>query len=154
MDIEFQLTVLAEIVLAMFLGGVIGLERELVRKPAGLRTHMLAAGSASLFVMLGNSIVAESDFPAFVQADPIRIIQAIIVGISFVGAGTILHRESEGGVEGLTTAASLLASAGIGIAVAMRFFVLSIGVTVLILLVNRLLGMLEAKVLGTNHSDW
>ncbi len=147
MDLSFQIEVLMEISLALIFGGLIGLERELRDKPAGLRTHMLAAGSSALFIALGNYIVQEFTFPAYVTTDPIRIIQAIIVGISFLGAGTILQRNDGGGVEGLTTAASVLASAGVGISLAMRLFVIATGMTALILITNRLLGLLEARYL-------
>jgi putative Mg2+ transporter-C (MgtC) family protein len=105
---------------------------------------MLAAGSAALFIALSNHVVSEFDFPAFVRTDPIRIIRAIIVGVSFFGAGTILKRESQGRVEGLTTAAAQLAAAGVGIAVALRLWLVSVGTTVLILVVNLVPGMIEA----------
>lgn len=143
MDWNMQVQILAEILLAAFLASLIGLERELAGKPAGLRTHMLVGASATLLIALGNIVVSEFEFPGFVQTDPIRIIQAIIVGISFLGAGTILQREHEGKVEGLTTSASLLAVAAIGISVALRLFILSIATTAIILLVNRALNRFE-----------
>lgn len=138
-----QLQIIGEIVLSAFLASLIGFEREVAGKPAGLRTHMLVGASATLLIALGNFVVSEFDFPEFVQTDPIRIIEAIIVGISFLGAGTILQREREGRVEGLTTSASLLAVAAIGIAVALRLFVLAAATTGIILLVNRALNWFE-----------
>lgn len=138
-----QLQILGEILLAAFLASLIGFERELAGKPAGLRTHMLVGASATLLVALGNIVVSEFEFPGFVQTDPIRIIEAIIVGISFLGAGTILQREREGQVEGLTTSASLLSVAAIGIGVALRLFVLSIATTAIILGVNWALNRFE-----------
>lgn len=75
------------------LGGLIGLEREIACKPAGLRTHMLVAGASTLFVILGDIIIhsfAQTTLFGVVQADPIRIMEAIITGISFLGAGTII----------------------------------------------------------------
>lgn len=143
MDWIAQLQILGEILLAAFLASLIGFERELAGKPAGLRTHMLVGTSATLLVALGNIVVSEFEFPGFVQTDPIRIIEAIIVGISFLGAGTILQREREGQVEGLTTSASLLAVAALGIGVALRLFVLSIATTVVILMVNWALNHFE-----------
>ncbi|MFP3855001.1 MAG: MgtC/SapB family protein [Anaerolineales bacterium] len=153
MPVSDQLEILLEILLALILGGLIGFERELKDKPAGLRTHMLAAGSAALFIELGNFVVTEFDYPSFVTTDPIRIIQAIIVGISFLGAGTILQRNDGSSVEGLTTAASILAAAGVGMSSAMRLFVLAAGMTALILITNRLLGFLEARYLDRFQSD-
>jgi len=88
-----------------------GLERELAQKPAGLRTHMLVAGASSLLVVLGDVMIANYSTSSFVQAiqtDPIRIMEAIITGISFLGAGTIIFRNQDETVEGLTTAASIL----------------------------------------------
>ena len=141
-----QLDILFEILLALVFGGLIGLERETQEKPAGLRTHMLAAASATLFIALGNYVVNEFDYPGFVRTDPIRIIQAIIIGISFLGSGTIIQRDGGDYVQGLTTAASLLAAAGIGISVALRQFVLAAGTTIIILIVNRVLGYLGSLI--------
>ena len=117
-----QLTEVAHIALAMLLGGILGIERELARKPAGLRTHMLVAGSAALLVALGDVVIAQYNAPGFIPAtrsDPLRILSAIITGVSFLGAGTIIRRSDQEHVEGLTTAASLLMAAGIGAAAAL-----------------------------------
>lgn len=131
-DVQF----LAKILLAVVLAGLVGFERELARKPAGLRTHMLVGASATLLVGLGNIIVARFEAPANVTTDPIRLIEAVIVGVSFLGTGTILQREKQERVEGLTTAASLLFAAGIGIGVALDQYVLTIGVTLMILVIT------------------
>lgn len=136
---------LATLGLAALLAGGIGLERELQGKPAGLRTHILVGLSSALLVLLGDVYVARfhSEFGGgLVQADPIRLIQAVVVGISFLGAGTILH---EGGsrVEGLTTAASILLTAGIGIAVALGAGALAACVTVAVVALLVVLRRLE-----------
>ena len=128
--------------MASLLGGLIGLERELAGKPAGLRTHMLVTLSATLLVSLGNAIVSEFALPQFMQADPIRIIEAAIVGVSFLGAGTITQREEKGKVEGLTTAGSILAAA-IGMAVALQLWLISTATTALVLVINRALNYFE-----------
>jgi putative Mg2+ transporter-C (MgtC) family protein len=149
MSWNLQLFVLAEIVLAMFLGGAIGFERESANKPAGLRTHMLVAGGAALLVALGNIIVltfGQSIPTDNLRSDPIRIIQAIIVGISFLGAGTIFRREKGDEIEGLTTSASILFTAGVGIAVALEQFILAISSTILLLLITRILGLVENRI--------
>jgi putative Mg2+ transporter-C (MgtC) family protein len=138
-----QLEIVGQVMLATVLGGMIGFEREWAGKPAGLRTHMLVTVSATLLVTLGNAIVSAFALPEFMQADPIRIIEAVIVGISFLGAGTIMQREEKGKVEGLTTAASVLATAAIGMAVALHLSLISVGVTLLILVINRALNYLE-----------
>ena len=143
MELLSQARVLITLVIAIVLGGLIGLEREMAGKPAGLRTHMLVAVSSALLVTLGNVIVIQFDVPQHMRADPIRIIEAIIVGISFLGAGTIIQREERGNVEGLTTSASILAAAAIGIAVALNLMVISVGTTLLILIINRAMSFLE-----------
>lgn len=131
-----QLILLGQIVLAIILGGVIGYEREAADRPAGLRTHMLVAGSAAMLTGLAKVLVTEFDVnESLIKADPIRIIEAVITGISFLGAGTILRNRGENKIEGLTTAASLLMAAALGVGVAMNQFVLAIGATVIVLLV-------------------
>jgi putative Mg2+ transporter-C (MgtC) family protein len=156
-----EFLIFAEILLAGLFGGLIGLERELADKPAGLRTHILVAMTAALLVALGGFVVREADFPNAVTTDPVRIIEAIIVGISFLGAGTILQRAHKGRVEGLTTAASILATAAIGIAVSLQLIWLAALTTLAILVVNRLLNPLEkwlkdrlnGRISGGRNSD-
>jgi putative Mg2+ transporter-C (MgtC) family protein len=143
-----QLTILAYVGLAMLLGAIIGFEREVEAKPAGLRTHMLVAGAAALFVDLADVIVGRfgTELGAdLVRSDPVRIIEAVITGISFLGAGTIILHRGKRQVEGLTTAASILFTAAVGVCVALGQWVLAIGVTLLVLVILRGLGLLEAR---------
>ena len=141
---SFELQALIQVGLAMLLGAAIGFEREMEEKPAGLRTHMLVAGAAAFFVLLGLMIV-ERFLTAYgietVRSDPVRIIQAVTIGVSFLGAGTILRQEDR--VEGLTTAASILFAAGLGISVALQKVLLPIGLTLFVLITLRGLGVLE-----------
>ena len=138
MDVGTELQMLFKIFIAALLGGVVGIEREFAQRPAGLRTHMLVGGTAALFVMLANSMLSTFERQDVLTADPVRVIEAIVVGISFLGAGTIIkYREhGEGIVEGLTTSASILSVAAIGIAVALNAYVLAIGVAVMNLFIN------------------
>lgn len=130
-----QLEILGEIFIAMILGGAIGFERESADKPAGLRTHMLVAGSAALLTGLGRVLVLQFDTnESLISVDPIRIIEAVITGVTFLGTGTIIRERQGKGIEGLTTAASLLLVGALGIGVALNQFLLSIGVTILMLL--------------------
>lgn len=147
MDYIAQLTIIGEVALAMLLGGLIGLEREMADKPAGFRTQMLVAGSAALLVGLADAIIKVFlvEGNANVQADPVRIVEAIVAGVSFLGAGTIFRSEKNREVEGLTTAASILLCAAIGISVALRQFVIAVGVTLLALVVLRILTMVEKR---------
>jgi putative Mg2+ transporter-C (MgtC) family protein len=143
-----QLLVIGEVALAMLLGGVIGLEREIADRPAGFRTHMLVAGAAALLVGLSAALIREyaSDPNAeLIRFDPVRVVEAIVTGVSFLGAGTIFRRGQTNHVEGLTTAASILFAAAIGISVALRQFVLAIAVTVLVLLVLRGMRIIERR---------
>ena len=143
-----QLQMLAYVVLAMLLGGLVGLDREAARKPAGLRTHMLVCGAAALLVLLGQVMVRNYDakLASLLTSDPIRVIEAVITGVSFLGAGTIIRNHRDGNqVEGLTTAASLLLAAAIGISVALSQFVVAVGMTLLILCVLRVFGYLTGR---------
>jgi putative Mg2+ transporter-C (MgtC) family protein len=131
-----QYWLLLEVVFAMMLGALIGIEREIAKKPAGLRTHMLVSGAGALFVGLSQTAVTASAShfdPNIIRTDPIRIMEAVVTGISFLGAGTIVRYQSDKAIEGLTTAASVLVAGGIGIAVALSQFALASGVTLIVL---------------------
>jgi putative Mg2+ transporter-C (MgtC) family protein len=144
--VPIQIQILGHVALAMALGAAIGLERETKEKPAGLRTHMLVAGAAAFLVALSDVAIQNfnSDLgTGLVRSDPIRIIEAVITGISFLGAGTILRHKGSDHVEGLTTAASLLFVAGLGICVALSQVLLAIGVSVLVLVTLRGVGLLR-----------
>ena len=147
MNWMLQLQIVGEVALAMVLGGVIGFEREMADKPAGFRTQMLVAGAAALLVGLADVMLVHYIVPgeSKITADPIRITEAIVTGISFLGAGTIFRRDASDQVKGLTTAASILLCAAVGISVALRQFVLAVGVTVLALIVLRGLTGIEER---------
>lgn len=137
-----ELQTLGIVALAAMLGGVIGLDRELADKPAGFRTHMLVSASAALLISLANMILSNLDINSeVIRLDPIRTMEAIVAGVAFLGAGTIIRHKS--GIEGLTTGASLLYVAGVGIAVALSQFVLAVGLTVLNLLILRGIKLVE-----------
>jgi putative Mg2+ transporter-C (MgtC) family protein len=140
-----QLGILIHVLLAMFLGGLIGLEREMADKPAGLRTHMLVAGASALLIGITDNIVEGMGVSGdLVRSDPVRIVQAIVTGITFLGAGTIIRHKQE--VEGLTTAASLLFVVTISICVALSQYVLAIGATLLTLLILRGIKWVESLI--------
>jgi putative Mg2+ transporter-C (MgtC) family protein len=148
---ETELQILVNVGMAMLLGAIIGLEREFRDKPAGLRTHMLVAGAAALLVSLGDVVTSQFRLELggqVVQADPIRIMEAVITGVSFLGAGTIIRSRAGDQVEGLTTAATLLIAAAVGVCVALSQFVLAVGITVLALITLRGLGFAEKWLAG------
>ncbi len=142
-----QLVVLAEVAGAMLLGGLIGYERETANKPAGFRTHMMVAGACALLVGLGGSMLASFSalHPGVISADPFRLVGGVVTALGFIGAGTIFRRHGEG-VEGLTTATSLLFSGGIGVCAALQQWWLAVGATLLALLVLRGLQVVESRI--------
>ena len=146
MDWRHDLAELGLIALAMALGGFVGADREYAHKPAGLRTHMLLAGASAVLTAAGIDMVQTfSRIPSqsgWLRLDPILVVQAVATAVGFIGAGTILHRDAEH-VEGLTTAASLLLTAAIGVAVASGRLVLGIGATALALVTLRAVRMVE-----------
>ena len=146
LNYQEQIALLMRLAAAMVLGALIGLDREAAEKPAGLRTHMLVSGAAALLVLLGAQMVGKltADLgTSVINADPIRIIAAIITGVSFLGAGTIIRQSSTGGVEGLTTAASLLFASVIGISVSLSQWIVAVGATLFVLAVLRILPIIE-----------
>lgn len=104
--------ILLRLTLAALLGGLLGVERERKGKAAGVRTHMLVAMGAALFVLLSQQMGMPS-------SDLSRVVQGIIAGIGFLGAGTILKGDQEDKVKGLTTAAGIWLTAAIGVAAGM-----------------------------------
>jgi len=127
-----HLDIFGRLVLAVFLSGVIGWERERMRKPAGFRTHILVGIGSSLTMMV--SLFMVDLFPDLKSVDPSRIAAQVIVGIGFLGAGTIL-RSREGIVSGLTTAASLWVVSAIGLAVGCGFYSGALLTTALVMVV-------------------
>jgi putative Mg2+ transporter-C (MgtC) family protein len=156
LDHGAQFSILLRLVVAMFLGALIGLDREAAEKPAGLRTHMLVAGAAALLVLLGELLIGElvrNIGDAVIRSDPIRIIAAIITGVSFLGAGTIIRLNRRGSVEGLTTAATLLFASVLGIGVALSQWLVVTGATILVLSVLRLLPAIERLLGGKTQAS-
>lgn len=125
-----RLATLGRLLLASILGGMIGLERELSGKPAGLRTTMLICVGATLLTELSLQIAGLGTEGGF-RSDPARLAAQIVPGIGFIGAGAILH--GRGRVTGLTTAATLWVATAIGIAVGAGAYVEAIGTTLLVL---------------------
>jgi|SRR3989344_95387 len=119
--------ILIRLVFATLAGGLIGLEREVVHKPAGVRTHMLVCLGSALFVLIGLEALPH---------ESARIIAGIATGIGFLGAGTIFKAKSE--VHGLTTAASIWAVSAVGLAIGIGYYLMTLISVVLILVVLHL----------------
>ncbi|MCB1085243.1 MAG: MgtC/SapB family protein [Chlamydiia bacterium] len=132
MDYYNEMRLVGHLVLAAFLGALIGLERERRVGLAGIRTHAAVALGACLFGFISMN-VSQPSFPNTMTgtADPSRIAAQIVSGIGFLGAGVILR--DRGRVRGLTTAATVWATASIGLAVANKMYLLAICATVIIL---------------------
>lgn len=132
-----------DVSIATILGGIIGFEREWQHKPAGLRTNMIIAGASALIVSLGRVVILDFSHLVSDEAlgiDPTRILHAVILGVGFIGAGTILKRRNNTRVRFLTTAATIWMSSALGMAVALKEYYLSIGVTIIMLIINHVVG--------------
>lgn len=121
-------TVVVRLTVAVILGGLLGLERALRGKPAGMRTHMLVAVGAALFLLVPEQAGASDE-------DLSRIVQGLVAGIGFLGAGAILKHQGTEGVTGLTTAASIWLTAAIGMTAGMGRESTALLSTVLVLVV-------------------
>jgi putative Mg2+ transporter-C (MgtC) family protein len=110
------------------LGGLIGIQRESTRKPAGLRTHVLVSVATAAFVIAGTGSGMSSDGVS-------RVIQGIITGIGFIGAGAILKLSHEHEIKGLTTAASVWMTAAIGVTVGLGSLGIALMIAVLALII-------------------
>jgi putative Mg2+ transporter-C (MgtC) family protein len=147
-----ELDALLRATVAIVLSGVLGWERESVGKSAGVRTHMLVGLASALFVMLGGFFTDRHEDDARMQYDPIRVVEAVVTGISFLGAGTIFVSKGRERVEGLTTAASILVTAAVGMMVGLHHYLLAAGITVLVFCVLRGLGYLKDRE-GGSHAE-
>lgn len=145
MDNYYFQTIL-QLVLAVVLGGIIGLERETKKKAAGFQTYSLVTLGACLFTLISFELFDFFAGSPGISFDPSRIILAIATGIGFIGAGVIIYRQFH--IEGITTAAGLWCSAGIGIAVGAKLYFLAFLTTILATIVLIVFGGIEKKFLG------
>ncbi|GHC92965.1 Mg(2+) transporter [Pseudorhodoferax aquiterrae] len=133
-SVEEATRLILRLALAGVLGGLLGIERETKGKAAGVRTHMLVAMGAAMFVVA-------SDLFTIGPADMSRVLQGVIAGVGFLGAGTILKAGSEAQVKGLTTAAGIWMTAAIGVAAGMGEESAAILATLLALLIMAIVPM-------------
>jgi putative Mg2+ transporter-C (MgtC) family protein len=140
-----ELQILIRLLVAAALAAILGWEREHARKPAGLRTHMLVGIAAALYTAIAQLAVADiAVAETALRADPIRAVQAVAIGIGFLGSGVIFVSRHEDRVQGLTTAASIWATAAVGIAAGLEHYVLAAGATALLLFVLRVMVRFDA----------
>jgi putative Mg2+ transporter-C (MgtC) family protein len=146
-SLALQLELLGRLLLAAVLGGLIGLEREMARHAAGLRTHILVTLGAAAFTVAGTYGVQGLG----TNQDPGRVAAQIVTGIGFLGAGTIWrYRESDGqgSIRGLTTAATIWVAAAIGMLTGFGLYYLAAGSAVIGLVVLRVLKVFDPMVAG------
>lgn len=135
--------ILAKIFLAMFLGVIIGLEREIKRKPVGVKTCVIISITTCMLTVVSiQSAEYYAEVSQNIRTDPMRLAAQVISGIGFLGAGVIL-RKSNDVISGLTTSAIIWASAGVGIAAGAGFFFDAIIATIMIFIAIRLSPMLQ-----------
>jgi putative Mg2+ transporter-C (MgtC) family protein len=148
------------ILIAALLGGVVGIEREMTHKSAGLRTHMLVCMGACIFMVLSMSNLTEamlaniptSDrLPVNINYDPSRIAAQIVTGIGFIGGGALLKEGTS--VRGITTAASLWNMAGIGMLTGAGMYQLAIFATVIGFLILYIMGKIQYSRLHKKFKD-
>ena len=136
-----DLQMVIRLLLTLVLGGLVGLERQVHRRDAGLRTHILVALGSCLIML--TSLYVFDIYKGQVALDPARIAAGVVTGIGFLGAGTIIR--SPDGIKGLTTAASLWVVSGIGLAVGVGFNKIAIYATLLVLIVLHFLRYVEGS---------
>lgn len=147
---ESQLWILLDVLIASILAAMVGFERERKDRPAGMRTNMIVGGASCLLVSLSVPLTAfmvGHESSKIITSDPIRIIQALVVGLGFIGGGTILKLTDEKEVKGITTAATLLYTSALGICVALGQYYVAVGVVILILVINFLLDKLLDRIM-------
>jgi putative Mg2+ transporter-C (MgtC) family protein len=138
-----QVQIILQLLLAAFLGGLVGLEREYKRKEAGLRTYSLVSLGAALFTIVAFQVSAAFLEKTGTSFDPSRIIGQIVLGVGFIGAGLIIYRQFH--LEGLTTAAGLWVVAGIGVAVAAKLYLIAVSAAILAIIILAGLRVFEEK---------
>ncbi|HDR6271082.1 MgtC/SapB family protein [Bacillus thuringiensis] len=130
MSVDFDFII--RIGVAGLLGAMIGIEREIRSKEAGLKTHFLVAVGSALIMVVSKYAFSDIVFEEHMSLDPSRIAAQVVSGVGFLGAGTIIIQKQA--VKGLTTAAGLWATAGIGLAIGAGMYVVGIGATILVLI--------------------
>ena len=144
------LHILFRLTLSAILGGIVGMERESLNRPAGLRTHILVCVGSSLIMISGIHLFYT--FQSYTNVDPGRLAAQIVSGIGFLGAGTIIKEGST--VRGLTTAASLWTVSGIGIAIGSGFYFGGLMATLLVLITLVVFSKFERYLSRRHNETW
>lgn len=138
-----ELVALFQLLVAVILGALIGMERSVSGKHVGMRTYALVSLGACLFTVAGELLARQ--YGGLMALDPSRIASAVVMGIGFIGTGLVVLRDTAHPV-GLTSAAGIWVAAGVGIAVAFNLYIIAVGATVLALVVFRGLSAVENRI--------
>ncbi len=133
--------VIIKLVLAVVLGAVMGLERSLAGKTAGMRTYTLVSMGSALFVIISELVMAKYAAIGVHDIDPLRVASQVVMGIGFLGAGLIIFQDQK--LRGLTTAAGLWVNCGLGMAIGFGFYLLALEVAALTLFTFTILWYFE-----------
>lgn len=145
-----QTEVFLQLALAMLLGVLVGTERSIAGKNAGMRTYALVSLGSCLFIAI--SVAVTTRYLPILDFDPMRVTAGIITGIGFLGAGLIIMKDPHH-LRGLTTAAGLWVAAGIGVAVGYQLYAMAIYTTFLTLLVFTIMWFVEEKIKILSHKN-
>ena len=137
--------IIIRLLVALFVGAVLGIERTKARKPAGVRTHALVCITSTMISIISAYGFGEFADNSIISMDPARLIVGIITGIGFLGAGIIWKDTSQGDVRGLTTAANIWASAALGIAIGLGHYFL-VFCTVMAIFIALRLGLILVNI--------
>jgi putative Mg2+ transporter-C (MgtC) family protein len=128
--IPLETELFMQLIIALVLGSLLGFERLIAGKDAGMRTFGLVAVGSCLFILIGESVLKE--YGTMFGMDPLRMASSIVTGIGFIGAGLIIFQHE---LKGLTTAAALWVASAIGVAVGFKFYIIAMFTTFLTLFV-------------------
>ncbi len=134
-----------KLLLSIGLGGLIGLEREMSQKPAGLRTNILICVGSTMMMLLSQMLLQGTS----ASGEALRVAAAVITGVGFIGAGTII--QSQGAVHGLTTASTIWAVSGLGLVIGAGYQVVAVIYTAIVLITLISFRALEGKLLKKTH---
>ncbi len=139
-----------KLISAVAAGGTVGLDREIRERSAGLRTHMLTSLAAALFTLLTFEIYAQvQSLESSPNADPLRLVEAVTLGVSFLAAGAIIQRS--GHVHGLTTGATIWLAGALGVAAGAGLYNLLVPAVLLGLLITLCVRLIEKYLLHTKE---
>ncbi len=142
-----QLSIIIDTGIAALIGSIIGWERDRAGKSAGPRTMALVGASAAAVVAVGSFLDSQSS-----AGDPTRALHAIITGIGFLGAG-LIFTDKRSGIQGVTTAATIFATASVGVTIGLGFQVLGIGFAIIILIILRSTQFMEVAIRRSEKTD-